>query len=126
MSADPRATVHYTAKLPDHVEHGEYVGFSADPTLHDPQLPTLVDVRVPREVLLHDARAQNFTLAHHGFELHRWPTRVRDFSDSPAVLRNYIPEVEDLVSVAMRAATFCAARCDNRSFWGGERQVKCV
>ena len=30
------------------------------------------------------------------------------------------------VPVAMRAAAFCAAGCDNRSFVGGERQVKCL
>lgn len=102
------AVVHYTDKIVG--RHGEYVGFATDPTLDDAK-PPLTDARVARTVNLHDARTaqthqldkHQFTIARHGFELRRWPTRVCDFDDSSMVLRDYVPEVEALVSAAMQA-----------------------
>lgn len=103
-AATTPVTVHYTARVPDGVRHGEYVGFTADPTLADPSLPLLVDARTPRRVQMRDARGRGFSLLHHGFELRRWPTLLRDFSDSSAVLQDYVPEVEALVSESFRAS----------------------
>ena len=95
--------VHYTGSIPDSMQHGEYVGFSDDPTLSDPLLPQLVDARVSRQVSLRNARGRDFSLRYNGFALRRWPTSVRNFQDSSAVLRDYIPEVEALVSASMHA-----------------------
>ena len=98
-------SVHYTASsIPVGSKHGEYVGFSADPTLSDSSLPQLVDERVQRRMDMRSARDQGFSLQRHGFQLSSWPTGVRDFSDSSAVLRDYVPEVEALVATAMSAS----------------------
>lgn len=100
------ALLHYTSRLQSGLKHGEYVGFTSDPVLSDPALPRLVDSRVAREVNVQNARtaAQPFILARHGFEIRRWPTRVRDFADSAAVLQQYVPEMESLVGRAVRAS----------------------
>lgn len=95
--------MHYTRPLRGDARHGEYVGFTADPVLTDPSLPKLVDSRVATEVHVENARTRTFTLARHGFELRRWPTRVSDFTNCELVLRDYVPEVEALVSAAVRA-----------------------
>ena len=98
-------SVHYTASsIPVGSKHGEYVGFSADPTLSDSSLPQLVDERVQRRMDMRSARDQGLSLQRHGFQLSSWPTGVRDFSDSSAVLRDYVPEVEALVATAMSAS----------------------
>ena len=100
------ALLHYTSRLQSGLKHGEYVGFTSDPVLSDPALPRLVDSRVAREVNVQNARtaAQPFILARHGFEIRRWPTRVREFADSAAVLQQYVPEMESLVGRAVRAS----------------------
>ena len=36
-------TVHYTARIPDDLKHGEWVGWPFDPTLADRSVPQLVD-----------------------------------------------------------------------------------
>tara|TARA_B110001452_G_scaffold254666_1_gene246431 strand:- start:320 stop:1339 length:1020 start_codon:yes stop_codon:yes gene_type:complete len=99
------AVLHYTSPIRSGLKHGEYVGFAADPVLSDPALPRLVDSRVARQVHVQNARttAEPFTLARHGFEIRRWPTRVRDFADSAVVLQHYVPEIEALVSASVRA-----------------------
>ena len=97
-------TVHYTARIPDDLKHGEWVGWPFDPTLADRSLPQLVDARVPRKVLLRSARTKDFSIRRHGFELRHWPTQVRNFDDSSAVLRDYVPEVEALVSHALESS----------------------
>ena len=71
-------TVHYTARIPDDLKHGEWVGWPFDPTLADRSLPQLVDARVPRKVLLRSARTKDFSIRRHGFELRHWPTQVRN------------------------------------------------
>lgn len=97
------ATLHYTGPLPDDraAQHGEYVGFAAPVA---DETPRLLDVRVPRDVHVRDARTRRFALATDGFELRRWPTRVEDFEDTASVLQRYVPEVRALVARAVGAS----------------------
>ena len=103
-SGTTSATLYYTAPAADLIKHGEYVGFTGDPTVQDPSLPQLVDARVTREVIVRDARMESFAIPSHGFELRQWPTRLRNFDSSSAVERAYVPEVKALVAAAMRAS----------------------
>lgn len=88
------AVLSYTSPLtPAGAEHGEYVGFASSTT---ESLPRLVDLRTPRRVRITSARGQPFRLRTHGFELRTQSTAV-DFDDCAQVLRDYVPEVEELV-----------------------------
>ena len=103
--------IHYTSPILDgrntQQQHGEYVGFAEDPTLSDPALPLLIDAREARTVRIRDARTRTeaFTLPNDGFQLCEWPTQVADFDDSEAVVREYVPEMQGLVSAAMHASS---------------------
>ena len=52
---------------------------------------------------MRDARQLHCKLACDGFELRRWPTDVTDFDNSEAVVKDYVPEVQALVSAAVEA-----------------------
>ena len=79
---------------------GEYVGFSAS----SPS-PPLVDERVASTVKLRNARQRRpFSLSRDGFSLFNWPTSISNFADTPAVLQNYVPEMEALVEHSLGAA----------------------